>query len=112
MPIVEADLSRMSAYFQNNFKATERYKKDSFILVEPEEVFETTQNHLDEFLRLIKEFECEFEIVRKIVGEIKPITFLDDDSFFEHWNNNLVGISWGYTTIINLFNRRKIYIKL
>ena len=111
MPVVEANLSRISVYFDNNFKETKRYKNGSYVFSETEDVIETTQQHIDEFLRLKKEFENEFENVRKMVEKIKPITFLDDNSSYVHWNNKLVGISWGYDAIIKVINSRKIYIK-
>ena len=57
------------------------------------------------------EFEREFESVRVIVEKIKPITFLDDDRSYVHWNNKLVSISWGYDMLIKILNHRKIYIK-
>lgn len=113
MPVVEANLSRMNTYFTNNFKVTKRYK-DGFGLYglgEPEEVIETTQQHIDEFLRLRKAFESEFENVRIIVEKIKPITFLDDDRSYVNWNNKLANISWSYDLLIKLIKLRKIYIK-
>lgn len=113
MPVVEANLSRMNTYFDNNFKVTKRYK-DGFGLYglgEPEEVIETTQQHIDEFLRLRKAFESEFENVRIIVEKIKPITFLDDDRSYVNWNNKLANISWSYDLLIKIINLRKIYIK-
>lgn len=111
MPVVEANLSRLSKYYENNFKVVKRQKGGLYSFGEYEEVIETTQQHIDEFLRLKKEFEREFESVREIVEKIKPITFLDDDRSYVHWNNKLVGISWGYDILIKLLNHRKIYIK-
>lgn len=110
MPVVEANLSRLHKYYENNFKVVKR-KKGGFYSIEYEEVIETTQQHIDEFLKLKKEFEKEFESVRVIVEKIKPITFLDDDSSYIHWNNELVSISWSYDMLIKILNHRKIYIK-
>jgi len=111
MPVVEANLSRLSKYYENNFKVVKRQKGGLYSFGEYEEVIETTQQHIDEFLRLKKEFEREFESVRVIVEKIKPITFLDDDRSYVHWNNKLVSISWGYDMLIKILNHRKIYIK-
>jgi hypothetical protein len=110
MPVVEANLLRLNKYYENNFKVVKR-QKDWYSFGEYEEVIETTQQHIDEFLRLKKEFEREFESVREIVEKIKPITFLDDDSSYVHWNNKLVSISWKYDMLIKTLNHRKIYIK-
>jgi hypothetical protein len=111
MPVVEANLSRLNKYYENNFKVVKRQKGGLYSFGEYEEVIETTQQHIDEFLRLKKEFEREFESVREIVEKIKPITFLDDDRSYVHWNNKLVSITWGYDMLIKLLNHRKIYIK-
>ena len=111
MPVVEANLSRLSKYYENNFKVVKRQKGGLYSFGEYEEVIETTQQHIDEFLRLKKEFEREFESVRVIVEKIKPITFLDDDRSYVHWNNKLVSISWRYDMLIKILNHRKIYIK-
>lgn len=111
MPVVEANLSRLNKYFENNFKVTKRHKDVLYSCGEYEEVIETTQQHIDEFLRLKTEFEREFESVRVIVEKIKPITFLDDDRSYVHWNNKLVSISWGYDILLKVLNHRKIYIK-
>ena len=111
MPVVEANLSRLNKYYENNFKVVKRQKGGLYSFGEYEEVIETTQQHIDEFLRLKKEFEREFESVRVIVEKIKPITFLDDDRSYVHWNNKLVSISWGYDMLIKILNHRKIYIK-
>ena len=111
MPVVEANLSRLSTYFDNNFKVKKKYNNSIFSISEPEEIIETTQKHIDELLRLKEEFEIEFENVQKIVEKIKPITFLDDDRSYVHWHNTLVSISWTYDIIIKMFNSHKIYIK-
>lgn len=111
MPVVEANLSRLSSHFDNNFKVTKRYKNGLNSFGASEEVIETTQQHIDELLRLKKEFECEFEIISKIVDKIKPITFLDDDRSYVNWHNKLASISWGYNFFIAKFNKNKIYIK-
>lgn len=111
MPVVEANLSRLDTYFNTNFKVVKKYKDSLYSFGEPEEVIETTQHHINELSRLKKEFESEFENVRIIVEKIKPITFLDDDRSYVHWNNKLSSISWGYDILIKKFNHRKIYIK-
>ena len=111
MPVVEANLSRLSKYFDNNFKVKKKTNNSFYAISEPEEIIETTQEHIDELLRLKKEFESEFMNVQEIVQKIKPITFLDDDSSYVHWNNKLVSIGWTYDIIIKKFNSYKIYIK-
>lgn len=111
MPVVEANLSRLSKYFDNNFKVKKKTNNSFYAFFEPEEIIETTQEHIDELLRLKKEFESEFMNVQEIVQKIKPTTFLDDDSSYVHWNNKLVSIGWTYDIIIKKFNSYKIYIK-
>ncbi len=111
MPVVEANLSRLTTYFDNNFKVTKKYNNSMYSFGEPEEVIITTQQKIDELLRLIKEFESEFENVCKIVDKIKPITFLDDDRSYVHWHNKLVSMNWTYNFIIERFNQYNIYIQ-
>lgn len=114
MPVVEANLSRFTTYFDNNFKVTKRpkYGQNSiFSLGEYEEVILTTQKNIDELLRLKKEFEIEFESVHKIIEKIKPVTFLDDDRSYVHWNNKLASINFSYNFVIKLMNNHKIYIQ-
>lgn len=111
MPVVEANLSRLSKYFDDNFKVTKRYKNSMYSFGESEEVIVTTQQKIDELLRLKKEFESEFENVSKIVDKIKPVTFLDDDSSYVHWHNKLASMNWTYNFIIERFNKYKIYIQ-
>lgn len=111
MPVVEANLSRLSKYFDNNFKVKKKTNNSFYAISEPEEIIETTQEHIDELLRLKKEFESEFMNVQEIVQKIKPVTFLDDDRSYVHWNNKLVSIGWTYDIIIKKFNSYKIYIK-
>jgi hypothetical protein len=111
MPVVEANLSRLSTYFDNHFKVKKKYGSSFYTSSEPEEIIETTQEHIDELLRLKEEFENEYESVKEIVQKIKPITFLDDDRSYVHWNNKLAGIGWTYEIIIQKFNSYKIYIK-
>lgn len=111
MPVVKANLTRLDTYFNNNFKVTKRYKNGMYSFGESEEVIETTQQHIDELLRLKTEFEREFESVRNIVDKIKPVTFLDDDRSYVHWNNEMVAISWTYKAIMAKFGAHKIYIK-
>lgn len=111
MPVVEANLSRMTTYFDNNFKVTKKHNKSMFSFEEPEEVIITTQQSVDELLRLKSEFESEFENVCKIVDKIKPITFLDDDSSYVYWHNKLVSLNWTYNFIIEQFNKYNIYIQ-
>lgn len=111
MPVVEANLSRLSTYFDNHFKVKKKYNNSLYMTSEPEEIIETTQEHIDELLRLKEEFESEFVNVQEIVQKIKPITFLDDDRSYVHWNNKLVSIGWTYDIIIKKFNSYKIYIK-
>ena len=60
MPVVEANLSRLSKYFDNNFKVKKKTNNSFYAISEPEEIIETTQEHIDELLRLKKEFESEF----------------------------------------------------
>lgn len=110
MPVVEANLSRLSTYFDNHFKVKKKYNNSFYMTSEPEEIIETTQEHIDELLRLKEEFESEFVNVQEIVQKIKPITFLDDDRSYVHWNNKLVSIGWTYDIIIKKFNSCKIYI--
>lgn len=111
MPVVEANLSRMTTYFDNNFKVTKKHNESMFSFEEPEEVIITTQQSVDELLRLKSEFESEFENVCKIVDKIKPITFLDDDSSYVYWHNKLVSLNWTYNFIIEQFNKYNIYIQ-
>ncbi len=114
MPVVEANLSRFTTYFDNNFKVTKRQKygqNSIFSLGEYEEVILTTQKNIDELLRLKKEFEIEFESAHKIVEKIKPVTFLDDDRSYVHWNNKLASINFSYNFVIKLMNNHKIYIQ-
>ncbi|MDA3882172.1 MAG: hypothetical protein PF481_02705 [Bacteroidales bacterium] len=111
MPVVEANLSRLHKYYDDNFKVTKKQKHVLLSLDEPEEIVITTQEHINEFLRLKKEFEKEFESVRLIVEKIKPATVFGDDSSYVYWNNKLVSISWGYDMFIKILNHRKIYIK-
>jgi len=111
MPVVEANLSRLSTYYSTNFKVTKRSKGGLSILDETEDVVVTTQQHIDEFLRLKREFESEFQSVQAIVEKIKPITFLDDDRSYVHWHNKLVSISWAYDALLKLINARKMYLK-
>jgi hypothetical protein len=114
MPVVEANLSRFTTYFDNNFKVTKRQKygqNSLYRLGEYEEVILTTQKDIDELLRLKKEFESEFVSALKIVEKIKPVTFLDDDSSYVHWNNELASINFSYNVVIELMNNHKIYIQ-
>ena len=111
MPVVSANLSRLGSYFDNNFKVTKRYKGGLYGSQQYEEVIETTQQHIDELLKLKQDFEYEFENVRKIVEKIKPITFLDDDSSYVRWHNEMVSINMVYNIFIAQLNRHKIYIK-
>jgi hypothetical protein len=111
MPVVEANLSRLTTYFDNHFKVKKKYNNSFYMTSEPEEIIETTQEQIDELLRLKEEFESEFVNVQEIVQKIKPITFLDDDRSYVHWNNKLVSIGWTYDIIIKKFNSCKIYIK-
>ena len=110
MPVVEANLSRLYRYYENNFKVVKR-QKGGFSFGEYEEVVETTQQHYNEFLKLKEEFEDEFKSVQVIVEKIKPITFLDDDRSYVHWNNKLASISLSYDVLIQILNHRKTYIK-
>jgi hypothetical protein len=108
MPVVEANLSRLTKYYINNFKVLQKGGLYSFS--ECKEV-ETTQQHIDEFLRLKQEFEREFESVRVLVEKLKPINFLYDDRSYVYWNNKLFFISNGYDVFIKILNHKKIYIK-
>jgi len=108
MPVVEANLSRLTTYFDNHFKVKKKYNNSFYMTSEPEEIIETTQEQIDELLRLKEEFESEFVNVQEIVQKIKPITFLDDDRSYVHWNNKLVSIGWTYDIIIKKFNSCKI----
>ncbi|MGE0021610.1 MAG: hypothetical protein AB7S72_18205 [Draconibacterium sp.] len=104
MPVVDANMSRMESYYKSNFKKIKKNEWGS-----SKEILVTKKENIDELLRQKKELELEFENVHNIVEKIKPITFLDDDSSYIHWKNELASVSWRYNFLIEELNSFEIY---
>lgn len=128
IPLVEANMKRLSKYFNSNFKIVERdpnyemyesmASKSTINLIltssfnSPKiKVIETKEPLIKEFLRLKEEFEYEFSNAHELVEKLKPKTIFDDDSSYAHWKNQLYFVSLSYNGLIEELKDCQIKIK-
>lgn len=115
VPLVDANLSRLWSYFDDNFKHVSKTKCSMWEIKKPlnpqTHIIVTKKQNLDEFSRLKREFEVELKIAQKELENIKPRIFLDDGRLYAYWHEKLWSKEFTYSLLLTKINGYDIYIE-
>jgi hypothetical protein len=122
--IVSAYYKRMGKFMDDNFEYQQkprdvfsRYSSPSTSFNRNERSPEThiivvTEKNLNEFLRLKKEFEAEFNAAQRYADVLKPQFFDDGAAAYDaKLKMDLQSSAWAYSIILEVINKYEIYTK-